>query len=565
MNPRVSVVIATRNRSGSLVRLVRQLGAQDLSPESFEIVVVDDASPEPVAPLLAELPVMPAVRVARIPWSGPGAARNRGATLARGEILVFLDDDMQVGPGFLAAHLSQHDAAAGAVVLGHIEADPGLAQMPLFERYHARQLARWRAAVAQGQEPVRGVHLCTGNVSMRRAAFEAVGGFDATLERSEDRELGIRLEAYGCTFRFGEEAVAVHSSDHADVGVWLRRAYLYGRVDRRIAARHPGAGAHPWRFWALIHPLSRPVVALALLSPALGGVLARLAYAAGAAADKVRLGRAGVTLAALAYALQYFAGLRAECGSLAALHREARLACPRRGVLGEWRALKAAVRADYESVRFYRQKYRAEEIPPGRLAVDLVCKVGFQMLAVYRLMRFFRACRVPVVPMVISRLIRHVYGAEIHWDAQLAPGVSIVHGVGLVISHAAVVDTGCILFQHVTLGEGIDATTGVVGAPALGRDVHVAPGAVLLGPIDIGDQTKVAAGVVLTQSVPARSLVLPPAPVVSSRRNGGGLRRAIPVAARARAGAAGADAGTQAPTAVGVRGAGFELPADRSA
>src|SRR5690606_22927250 len=114
-------------------------------------------------------------------------------------------------------------------------------------------------------------------------------------------------------------------------------------------------------------------------------------------------------------------------------------------------------------------------------------------------------------------LIRHLYGAEIHWKAQIAPGVSIVHGTGLVISHAARVDAGCILFQGVTLGESVDAATGAIGAPHLGADVHVGPGASLLGPIVVGARSKVGAGAVLMQSVAASSLVMPAQAVISAR------------------------------------------------
>jgi serine acetyltransferase/GT2 family glycosyltransferase len=520
MNPRISVVIATRNRGGSVVRLVGHLGEQNLPPQAFEIIVVDDGSPEPVAPLLEHVRVAPRLRTCRIPWSGQGAARHRGATMAEGDILVFVDDDMQVGPEFLAAHLAEHDGTPRAVVLGRIQPDPGLAQMPLFERYHARQLARWRKDVRDGRVAARGVHLCTGNVSMRREDYLAVGGFNATLERSEDRELGIRLEKHGCALRFGDAAVSVHSSDHADVEVWLRRAYLYGRFDRRIAALHPDADVHPWRFWSLIHPVSRPVVATALVWPRFGRALARAAYGAARVADRASLPRVAVTLTAITYALEYFRGLREECGSFRALRREVKRARPQaqHGRVSEWRKFLDAVRADHDSVRYYRRKYHGEDISSGRLAIDLVRKVGFQMLAWYRVMRLLDAWRIPVLPMLVSRLIRHLYGAEIHWKAKIAPGVSVVHGVGLVISHAAEIGPGCIFFQNVTLGESVDPTSGRIGAPRVGARVHMGPGSMLIGPIDVGAGTKLAAGAVLTRSVPPGSLVAAPAAVVTSRR-----------------------------------------------
>jgi serine O-acetyltransferase len=126
------------------------------------------------------------------------------------------------------------------------------------------------------------------------------------------------------------------------------------------------------------------------------------------------------------------------------------------------------------------------------------------------------------VARIASRIIRHLYGAEIHWDAELAPGVIVVHGNGLVISHAARVGVGCVLFQHVTLGESIHPDTRLVGAPTLEPGVHVGAGAVLVGPITIGQGTKIMANAVLVRSVPPHSLVETPAATIRPRNAAGG-------------------------------------------
>lgn len=515
MNPQISVVIATRNRGQLVARLVEQLDAQTIDRTAFEVIVVDDGSEEPVGEMLAELSVRVPLRTLRIAWSGQGAARHQGAEAARGEILVFLDDDMQVAPGFLAAQLARHRAVARSVVLGHIRPAPGLGRMPLFERYHARQLERWREGIRAGRIQPRGVHLCTGNVSMPRREYFAVGGFNASLKRSEDRELGIRLEKHGCHFVFAEEVESIHCSDHADLSVWRRRAYLYGRFDRIIYGMHADMPmADPWRFWSLIHPLSRPIVALSLVWPALGRMVGRSSYGLAVLVDRVGAGRPALTLVALAYALEYFAGLSDECGSFRALSKS--IPAAETGVRAAFRHMRAAIRADHDMSLHYRRKYHGETTRSSLLG-DLVRKVGFQMLFAYRIMRFFDACRIPVLPQLASRLIRHAYGAEIHWKTRIAPGVSIVHGVGLVLSHAAEVGEGCILFHNVTLGENVNMTTGLVGAPRLGRNVHVGPGATLLGPIEVGESSKIAAGVVLMRTVSPASRVTPAEPVVRSR------------------------------------------------
>ena len=176
-----------------------------------------------------------------------------------------------------------------------------------------------------------------------------------------------------------------------------------------------------------------------------------------------------------------------------------------------------SVRADFGTLQRYREKYHQEKVSLGRMPLDAVRKIGFQMMLAMRAMRLTRDLGLPVVPQIASRLIRHVYGAEIHWNTEIADGVAIVHGNGLVLSHRAKVGPGAILSQNVTLGEGLDPQTRESGAPTLGKDVHIGPGATLLGPIHVGDGSKIMAGAVLTRSVPPNSLVKPAEAEVSPR------------------------------------------------
>lgn len=176
-----------------------------------------------------------------------------------------------------------------------------------------------------------------------------------------------------------------------------------------------------------------------------------------------------------------------------------------------------SVAADHATHQRYRAKYHSEQGSLLDLPGNAITKIGFQMMIAMRTMGLLRDARLPLAPQIASRLIRHVYGAEIHWNTTLRDGISIVHGTGLVLSHHATIGEGCILFHNVTLGEGIDPETRQTGAPTLGRDVHVGPGATLLGPITVGDRTKIMAGAVLTRSVPPDSLVMPAEATITER------------------------------------------------
>lgn len=177
----------------------------------------------------------------------------------------------------------------------------------------------------------------------------------------------------------------------------------------------------------------------------------------------------------------------------------------------------AAIQADHQIVRRYAEKYSQLDRTSASLLVDMFRKIGFQMMVAYRVMRFFHASRIPAAPMVVSRLMRHAYGSDIHWEAQFEPGVAIVHGMGLCIARGARVASGVVLFQGVTLGESASGDSRTIGSPTLEPDVHVGPGVTIIGPVTIGAASKIMAGCVVTRSIPPASIVEAPVAVVRAR------------------------------------------------
>jgi serine acetyltransferase/GT2 family glycosyltransferase len=518
---RLSVVIASYNRRALLERLLDQLAQQTLPASDFEAIVVDDGSAEPVREALAGRKYPYALRLEAQANQGAAAARHRGVQQARGELLVIVDDDMQVGPDFLEQHARAHPAGSRRVAIGRIAADPEVSGKPLFERWHQRVLDDLADDASRGQLPLRGNNLYTGNVSLRRADYLAVGGFDAALGHSEDVELGLRLERAGVEFVMAEQAQTLHGSDHTDVAKWRKRARLYGVYDHRIAQKHPDLShANPWRFLSELHPAARPFLLGAVLAPGVSTLLSRAAYRAATWADRLGAERAALAGTTLSYGLEYFRGLREEIGSaLGAALELGGYAILRAGASGPevLRQLTAEIAADHATMTRYQSKYDERALAPAGIGNDLVNKIGFQIMAAYRLMRAFHRSVQALAAKATSRAIRHLYGADIHWEAELAPGVMVVHGMGMAISRAARVGPECILFQNVTLGIGTDPVSRRSGAPVVEANVHLGPGATLVGPITVGAGSKIMAGVVLSQSVPAGSLVEAPAAQVGPR------------------------------------------------
>jgi glycosyltransferase involved in cell wall biosynthesis len=311
-----SVIIPTWNRPGPLRRLLSDLDAQTLPARDFEVIVVDDGSTPSVAETVASLRLRLTFRVLRQENAGAAAARHAGALAARSGLLVMLDDDMQVAPDFLERHLAAHRGGGPVVVLGRIRSDPALDAVPLFERWHARLLDRKAERIRSEELPLRGSLLFTGNVSMRREDYLAVGGFDVTLGQSEDIELGMRLEKRGVSFQFCEAASSLHNGGQRTVAEWRERARRYGACDLRISRKHADLrDASPWRLLFDLHPVTCAAIRIALLFPAVGRLLAATLIALASLLDHAGLERAAIAAVSVAYSLEYFRGVREAAAS----------------------------------------------------------------------------------------------------------------------------------------------------------------------------------------------------------------------------------------------------------
>jgi serine O-acetyltransferase len=112
-----------------------------------------------------------------------------------------------------------------------------------------------------------------------------------------------------------------------------------------------------------------------------------------------------------------------------------------------------------------------------------------------------------VLPRFLSLVVRWWTGIEIHPGAVLEAGVFIDHGSGVVIGESAVVGENSVIYQGVTLGATGNETTWK-RHPTIGAHVVIGSGAKILGPISIGDHSKVGAGSIVLDSIPPNSTVV---------------------------------------------------------
>jgi serine O-acetyltransferase len=157
----------------------------------------------------------------------------------------------------------------------------------------------------------------------------------------------------------------------------------------------------------------------------------------------------------------------------------------------------------------------------GQRMGALLFNRGLQALLFYRISRALKQKRIPLIPLILTRMAQTLFAVDLAIDADLGPGVVIVHGFGLVVGSAVRVEGNCCLFHGVTLGDRGSEWTGSDredGHPIVERDVIIGAGAKILGPVRIGRNSVIGANAVVLKDVPPNSIVAGiPAKVVGRR------------------------------------------------
>jgi cellulose synthase/poly-beta-1,6-N-acetylglucosamine synthase-like glycosyltransferase len=203
------------------------------SPDRFQVVLVDDASPEPVASLQKHFETRLELVCLRQPTRrGPAAARNRGIAAARHPFIAFTDNDCVVQPSW-GRELTTYLRDAPATVAGvggrtlAVEAD-------VFSRYYSYHKLL-------DPYPHQGgyLYVVTANCAFRRSALEEVGGFDEDMRHpgGEDPGLCFKLLTRGYLLHYRKEALVHH---HYRPGLWdfAKTLFRYGRGCRIQTDRH---------------------------------------------------------------------------------------------------------------------------------------------------------------------------------------------------------------------------------------------------------------------------------------------------------------------------------------
>lgn len=236
--PKLSVVIVTYRRHEPLCDSLRKL-APHYNPGWAEVIVVDQCPPQP---LPTDILALSGLRYIVLDKPSMVEARNVGIRFARGEIVLFLDDDVVPLPGLIENHVAAYTDPSVGGVAGRIldpgkECDTPPANSKSFDPVHGWEYAHFDHTVPGDVMTSRGC-----NMSFQRLLLLGLGGFDRNIKIfRDDTDMCLRVIQSGKKIRFVPAAALVHlnassggtrGESQSDVGYWSRELTMYRQHHR---------------------------------------------------------------------------------------------------------------------------------------------------------------------------------------------------------------------------------------------------------------------------------------------------------------------------------------------
>ncbi len=235
----MSVIIPTYNRASSLAETLTSLSQQTFPFEDFEVIVVDDGSPDETRQVGQES-YQYSLHYFRQENQGSAKARNHGAQQARGDLFIFIDDDILLEPEFIQNLFEEHQKEPKIIGMG-TEYNLLPSQPTLYARLQASPKPEKAPATS---EWVKFTDCVTNNLSVEREAFFEIGLMQDIAGDGPtwwgDVDFGYRANLLGYRFLRCNQAICYHQ-DYSiqDLSTASHRAYRVAKMAPLLFKKFP--------------------------------------------------------------------------------------------------------------------------------------------------------------------------------------------------------------------------------------------------------------------------------------------------------------------------------------
>ena len=238
-NMTVSVIIPTYNGAKKINGLFESLKAQLF--KDFELIVVNDGSTDNTLEIIQQNESsFNNMRVITRPNGGRAKVRNTGAKEAKGELLIFLDDDMRPRPHCLEVHVKHHEKFPSSILTG-AQIDESNENATDIEKFKSSLSKRWTKDLinASGNQlPKKSIFITAANFSIPKELFDRLEGFDERLKDAEDFDLAIKAYKHNIPLYFNYEAYAAHE-DPVSFKQYVKRQRQYNIAHNTLIQLKP--------------------------------------------------------------------------------------------------------------------------------------------------------------------------------------------------------------------------------------------------------------------------------------------------------------------------------------
>lgn len=231
MLPLASIIIPFYGKCSVLAETLNSLKNQ--TEIDFEIILVDDESPEPADKLILNYCDFLQINYIRINNKGRAEARNIGSQNARAEMLIFLDSDIIVEPDWFSIIKAYILKSPHSILVGNGNRNP-IGANNSFSKYLLVIEKKWSILFEETQPiSLNNFKFSACHLVISKDVFKNEGGFNNNLTDGEDFELGFRILTKGYKVDYIKNAVVWHN-DFPDIKMFAKRLSQYKESVEKI-------------------------------------------------------------------------------------------------------------------------------------------------------------------------------------------------------------------------------------------------------------------------------------------------------------------------------------------